>query len=102
GWLTVPYWVLVAWALALLGLAGIAYLAWRNQRRLTPPSLARSPEDLGGRRRGRLTALLDHSASGTSAALFQLADRTQAYEIRARGRSALEPIARPVQILLLG
>ncbi len=102
GWLTVPYWVLVAWALALLGLAGIAYLAWRNQRRLTPPSLARSLEDLGAWRRGSLTALLDNSASGTSAALFQLADRTQADEIRARGRSALEPIARPVQILLLG
>ncbi len=37
GWFSAPYWVLVAWALALVGLGGIAYLAWRNQRRLTPP-----------------------------------------------------------------
>ncbi|HKG33183.1 MAG TPA: hypothetical protein VKB22_05590, partial [Gemmatimonadales bacterium] len=102
GWLTVPYWVLAAWGLALLGLAAIACLAWRNQRQLTPPSLARSLEDLGAWRRGSLTALLDSSASGTSHALFQLADRTQADEIRARGQAALEPIARPVQALLLG
>ena len=102
GWLTVPYWVLAAWGLALLGLAAIACLAWRNQRQLTPPSLARSLEDLGAWRRGSLTALLDSSASGTSHALFQLADRTQADEIRARGQSALEPIARTVQALLLG
>ena len=47
GWLGVPYWVLAAWGLALLGFLTVVWLAWQNQRRLTPPRVARSLEELG-------------------------------------------------------
>ena len=101
GWFTLPYWVLVAWAAALLGLSAVLYLGWRNQRRLTTARLARSLEDLGAWRRGTLTALLDESASGTSNELLHLADRAHADDIDARGPSAVEPIARPVKALVI-
>jgi hypothetical protein len=100
GWLTVPYWVLAAWAAALLGLAGVGYFGWERQRRLSTARLARSLEELGAWRQGTLTALLGATASGTSEALLDLADRAQAREIEARGLAAVEPIARPVRILL--
>jgi hypothetical protein len=101
GWLTVPYWVLGAWALAMAGFAAVGYLAWVAHRRLSTARLARALEELGAWRRGALTALLDASASGTSGALLDLADRAQANEIERRGAAAVEPIARPVRILLL-
>jgi uncharacterized protein DUF4175 len=101
GWLSVPYWVLVAWAAALLALAGVFYLGWTAQRRLSTVRLARSLEDLGAWRRGTLTSLLDASATGTSGALFELADRGHAREIEQRGAAAVEPIARPVRLLLV-
>ena len=102
GWLTVPYWVLAAWGAALLGLAVVGYLAWKNHRELTPSRLARSLEELGAWRRGTLTALLDASASGTSGALLAMADRAHAEEVELRGSSAVEPIARPLRLLALG
>lgn len=101
GWLSVPYWVLVAWAVALSGLAVVCCLWWGTQRRLSNPRLARRLEDLGAWRRGTLTALLDASASGTSGELLDLADRTNARDIERRGAVAVEPIARPLRILLL-
>ena len=102
GWVTVPYWVLAAWAVALLGFTAVLYLGWHSQRQLTPPRLARSLESLGAWRQGTLTALLDTSASGTSAALLHLADGAHAADVQRRGRTAVEPIARPVRALVLG
>jgi hypothetical protein len=101
GWLGVPYWVLVAWGMALLGLLAIGYLAWETQRRLSTLRLAGRLEELGAWRRGTLTALLDASAAGTSGALLDLADQAHAHELERRGPAAVEPIARPVRLLLL-
>jgi hypothetical protein len=100
GWLLVPYWVLAAWGAALLGLLAVGYAWWRTSRRLSATRLARHLEELGAWRRGSLSALLDRSAPGTSDALLGLADRTQADELTARGPSAIEPIARPIRVLL--
>ena len=85
GWLRAPYWVLLAWGLALLALAGVAYLGWASRTRLSTPRLARSLEDLGEWRRGTLTALLDGAAGGTSSALLDLADQAHAREVEQRG-----------------
>ncbi|HEY0351846.1 MAG TPA: hypothetical protein VGC48_06970, partial [Gemmatimonadales bacterium] len=101
GWLSVPYWVLVAWGMALLGLVGVGYLAWETQRRLSTLRLAGRLEELGAWRRGTLTALLDVSAAGTSGALLDHADQAHARELERRGPAAVEPIARPVRLLLL-
>ena len=102
GWLTVPYWVLVAWAAAGTGLGIVGYLGWKHHRRLTATRLAQSLENSGAWRHGTLTALLDASASGTSEALLDVADRAHATDIEVRGSSAVEPIARPLRILTAG
>jgi hypothetical protein len=99
GWLRAPYWVLLAWGLALLALAVVAYLGWASRIRLSTPRLARSLEDIGEWRRGSLTALLDGAAGGTSSALLDLADRAHAQDVEQRGAVAVEPIARPVRLL---
>jgi hypothetical protein len=102
GWVTVPYWVLAAWALAALILVAVAWLAWQSHRRLTASRVARNLEELGAWRRGTLTSLLDTAAPHTSGALLQLADHAHAAELQLRGPSALEPLARPVRLLLIG
>ena len=99
GGLEAPYWVLLAWAAAVVTLGGVAYLAWGAQARLTAGSVAGRLEELGAWRRGTLTALLDRSAAGTSDALFALADRVQADDVTRRGAAAAEPLARPVRTL---
>jgi len=99
GWYSVPYWVLAAWTIALVGLLVVGCLGFRNYRRLGAGRLARDLEELGAWRRGTLTALLEHPAPGTSGALLDLADRAQAQEVERRGWSALEPVARPVRWL---
>jgi hypothetical protein len=99
GLVQVSYWVLAAWSLAVLSVAGVCWLAWRNYRRLTASRVARSLEDLGAWRRGTLTGLLDTSAPGTSAALLGIADQVYASEIERRGPSAIEPIARTIRTL---
>jgi hypothetical protein len=99
GWFTVPYWVIAAWASALAALVAICCIGFLNSARLKSGPLARQLEEIGAWRRGTLTALLDRPAQGTSSALLDLADRAQAEEIARRGTSALEPIARPVQLL---
>ncbi len=35
GWVNAPYWVLVAWTLALLAVAVVVYQAWAAQSRLS-------------------------------------------------------------------
>ena len=99
GWFSAPYWVLLAWGMALVGLAGIIYLAWVAQASLSTARLAGRLEELGAWRRGTLTALLDTPAAGTSGALLDLADRAQADEVTRRGPAAVEPIARPVRLI---
>jgi hypothetical protein len=98
GWFSAPYWVLLAWSMALLGLAAITYLAWGTQTRLSTVRLARRLEELGAWRHGTLTALLDTTAAGTSGELLDLADRAQAEDVARRGATAVEPIARPVRM----
>nr|MBA3521667.1 hypothetical protein [Gemmatimonadales bacterium] len=100
-WLSAPYWVLVAWALALAALAIVAWLAWRAQATLSSARVARQLEERGAWRQGTLTALLDSAAPGTSESLLDLADRTQAAELFRRGDEAVEPLARPVRALAL-
>ncbi|HEU5304883.1 MAG TPA: DUF4175 family protein [Gemmatimonadales bacterium] len=103
GWLSAPYWVLIAWGSAIAGLAAVLYQAWGAQRRLSTPRLARRLEELGAWRRGTLTALLDSAAAGTSRELLDLADRAQADDVARRGAAAVRPIAGTVRaISLLG
>ena len=100
GWLTVPYWVLAAWTLALMTALALGYLGWESQRRYSAARLARQLEEMGAWRSGTLTALMDSAAAGTSAGLLDLADRSQAADLERRGRAAVEPIARPLQVLV--
>lgn len=101
GWVSAPYWVLVAWIVALVALAVLTYFGSASHAGLSARRLARRLEELGEWRRGTLTALLDQSSSGTSASLLDLADRAHADDIARRGAAALEPLARPVRIVLL-
>ena len=101
GWFSAPYWVLVAWALALAALSTVIYVGWGSHSSLSVKRLAGRLEDLGAWRRGTLTALLDGAASGTSVALLDLADRAHADDITRRGAAAVEPLARPVRLILL-
>ncbi len=99
GWLDAPYWVLVAWGAVLVLCAVAGWLGWVAGMRLSAGGVAGSLEELGAWRRGALTALLDRSAAGTSAALLDLADRSQADDVVRRGVTAAEPLARPVRVL---
>lgn len=101
GWLSAPYWVLTAWGLALLVLVGVGYVAWGSEARLSTRGVAYRLEELGAWRRGTLTALFEGTASGTSDALLELADRVHADEVGLRGAVAVEPIARPVRVISL-
>ena len=101
GWVSAPYWVLVAWAVALVALAGVIYVGQGTHAGLSVRRLARRLEDVGAWRRGTLTALLDGPASGTSGALLDLADRAHADDLAQRGAAALEPLARPVRLILI-
>jgi hypothetical protein len=101
GWLEAPYWVLLAWAAAAGVLAAASWWAWHAQARLSAGGMAHGLEASGAWRRGTLTALLDHAASGTSTDLFELADRVQAEEVASRGAAAAEPLARPVRAAAL-
>ena len=101
GWLHAPYWVLVAWGLALCALIAIGILAWIGRSALSVGRMARRLEEMGAWRRGALTALLDAAASGTSGSLLELADQVQAEDLGRRGPGAVQPIARPVRALTL-
>ena len=101
GFVDVPYWVLVAWGCVAVVCGVAGWFAWRARAGLSEGGVAGQLEELGAWRRGALTALLDTSASGTSPALFALADRTQADDVGRRGASAVQPLARPVRALEL-
>ena len=101
GWLSAPYWVLLAWTMALAALVIVAWLAWRSHARLSAGRVARQLEELGGWRRGALTSLLDTAAAGTSGALLAQADQTQALDVRERGAAAIQPIAHSVRVISL-
>src|SRR5688500_11705484 len=70
GWLGAPYWVLLAWVMALAALGVVGWLAWKAHARLSIGRVARELEERGGWRRGALTSLLDTAAAGTSGALL--------------------------------
>lgn len=94
GWFTAPYWVFVAWALALAGSAFIIVAGRRDTSRLTQQWTAQRLEELGEWRSGAIGALLDEPAPGTSRALFQAADQALAVEVSRRGQAALHPESR--------
>ncbi|HTC23515.1 MAG TPA: hypothetical protein VK688_04085, partial [Gemmatimonadales bacterium] len=73
--LTAPWWVLAAWALALLALAVVIALALRHDAGIGLRSIARRLEEHGGWREGAISTLLDPPAPGTSDALLGLADQ---------------------------
>ena len=99
--LTAPWWVLAAWALALVGLVLVLAAAWRREATLAPRVFARRLEQGGGWRHGALSALLDPPAAGTSEALFGLADAAGAAHLAERGAAAALPVARSVRQRLL-
>ena len=101
GWITAPYWVLVAWAVALVALGATLWPGWRAVARLSSSATAARLEDGGGWRHGTLTALLDRPAPGTSSALLDLADQSHAAELGRRWSAAAEPLARPVRLVSL-
>jgi hypothetical protein len=100
--LTAPWWVLAAWALALLALAAVAGAAFRRDAGLGPRAIAGRLEEAGGWRRGAISALLEPPAPGTSEALFGLADRRGADTLSHHGAEAAAPLARTAGIRLAG
>ena len=100
-WIVAPSWVLIAWAVALVLVAGMAWLGWRTHRGLSAAGVADRLERAGEWRRGTLTALLDASAPGTSETLFSAADRAQAADLERRGSDATASIAAPLRRVLL-
>ena len=91
---TAPWWVLAAWALALLALGGVVAAALHRDTSLALRAIARRLEEAGGWRRGAIAALLDPPAPGTSEALFGLADRNGADTLTHHGAEAVAPLAR--------
>ena len=91
--LTAPWWVLAAWALALVGGGVVVALARRHDGGLGLRAVARGLEEAGGWRHGAISALLDPPAPGTSEALFGLADRTGADTLSRHGPEAAAPLA---------
>jgi hypothetical protein len=101
GGLDAPYWVLLAWAAALVVLVTIAFFAARALARLSAGGVAGGLEGSGAWRRGALSTLLEDSAAGTSDSLLAWADRAQAQDVAQRGASVVEPLARPVRVFAL-
>ncbi|HEV8123777.1 MAG TPA: hypothetical protein VGP80_06035 [Gemmatimonadales bacterium] len=94
GVFSAPYWVFVAWGLALAGLAAIVVMGRRATSRFTQQWTAGRLEEMGEWRSGAIGALLDEPAPGTSASLFFAADRTVAAELGHRGLKVLSPVSR--------
>ena len=94
GAIEAPWWVLAAWAGALLAVTATLVVAWRQELTLRLPVLARTLEESGSWRRGSLVSLLESPAAGTSEALLGLADEALASEVAARGGVAAQPLWR--------
>ena len=77
GWFDQPWWVLVTWGVALLGLGAMIPLAQRGRLRLSAAWMAGELEGLGFRR-GALGGLLEAPARGSSEILLAAADQRQA------------------------
>jgi hypothetical protein len=97
GWLDAPWWVLAAWGIALPTGALLLWRARSRDRSFADEPIARRLEATGGWRRGALVALLEPAAAGTSEPLHQAADRALAGDLAARGRGAVEPLAKRVR-----
>jgi hypothetical protein len=97
-WITAPQWVLIAWISAVLAALIVGWFAWTEIAALSHARIAKRLEDLGEWRRGTLTALLDQPAVGVSDSLLARADDVLASEVERRGGTAVEPLARPVQL----
>jgi len=74
GWFDPPYWVLVAWVLALGGTIVGGVVAWRHRTMLSDDALAHHLEGQARWRPGQLRALLEPAAAGTSKSLLAAAD----------------------------
>ncbi|MGE0439376.1 MAG: hypothetical protein AB7L66_16635 [Gemmatimonadales bacterium] len=85
-----PLWVPAAWLVALAGVVAAAWLTRRRFRRLTMGSLAATLDSSPGWRQGGVASVLEGASAGTSADLYQAADRACADALAARGPAALE------------
>ena len=94
GVFSAPYWVFVAWGLALAATGFIAIAGRRATARFTQQWTAGRLEAMGEWRSGAIGALLDEPAPGTSASLFEAADRTVAAQLSHRGEQVLHPESR--------
>ena len=65
-WFSAPYWVFVAWALALAALAALAVAAVRSDGRYSSAGIARWLEDRGVWRAGSLSAWSTAGSSSSS------------------------------------
>ena len=97
GLVEAPWWVLVAWMLALPTFAVLLWRARRNDRALGDEPIARRLEGSGAWRSGALVSLLEPAVTGTSEPLHRAADQAAANELAVRGRGAVEPLARRVR-----
>jgi len=94
GWFGQPWWVLAAWAIALVSLAGALFMVRRSMVRLSPVWLAGEIEQQGFRR-GALAGHLEPAAAGTSSALLELADQRQADELTGRAPELMARLVEP-------
>jgi hypothetical protein len=97
GVVSAPWWVFVAWGMAIVTLVAILVAARRSDPHFSTAGVASWLEEGGAWRRGALTAFLDSPAPGTSPELLGAADAARAGEVASRGRDAVSPIERPVR-----
>lgn len=88
-----PWWVLVAWGIALAGAVWAGASAWRRTRALRAGPLATTLEAAGAWRAGALTGLFAPAAADVSGELYRAADVAGATEVAARGPAAVAPMA---------
>ena len=102
GWFDPPYWVLVAWALAIGGTIVGGVVAWRHRTALSDAALAHHLEGQDPWRPGQLRALLERPAAGTSESLLAAADEVEARTLVRNGTEALHPMRRRLRYRAAG